>query len=628
MKKIDNSLYRGTIEIGPDNFAVIKNESFYDKNVYVKEKYINGAFDRDIVEFNIIRDQESVQLKGRVLNIIKRFKNKFIGLIIKNNNKCFVKIESYQSKKIILKGNIDYLSEQDVVEILITDWGKGRSVAYAKLVRIISKGFKKDSDYLFIINKYGIIKDEDNIKGHSFFKKIISREIKHRINLENILTFTIDPSSAKDFDDAISIEEIANGYRLYIHIADVSEFVEEGSKVDKIAMYQGNSYYFQESVIHMLPKILSEKFCSLKQNKLRLAVSVIFDIDFEGNVLNAKINETCIKVDKKFSYQEVDEILRKKENTKITNQLISLDKISKVLMKKRLENGGFEIAPTKIKYDIDNKGRITNVKDEERFQSHRIIEECMLLTNKSIANIFGDKVKIFRNHNKPSQYGERIIRNLISDSGLFSNRYEYQLDTGIHKLIKSFNSNIKRKVFSLLILKKLKKASYNTFSHGHFGLGFQKYTHFTSPIRRYPDLLVHRFIKDCIRGKERLVTPMEDKAVELANKAENNSKKAQNEYLRIKGLRWLSDNSQTILDGFFLEFQKGKVIIGIGNSIEIQGVISIDKFPRDQYKALSNNMGIKGKEKSNFFKVGDKCKVQIEEVDFESMIAHLSFVSL
>ena len=154
MNKIDNSLYRGTIEIGPDNFAVIKNESFYDKNVYVKEKYINGAFDRDIVEFNIIRDQESVQLKGRVLNIIKRSKNKFIGIIVKNNNKCFVKIESYQSKKIILKGNIDYLLEQDVVEIIITDWGKGISVAYAKLVRIISKGFKKDSDYLFIINKY------------------------------------------------------------------------------------------------------------------------------------------------------------------------------------------------------------------------------------------------------------------------------------------------------------------------------------------------------------------------------------------------------------------------------------------------------------------------------------------
>lgn len=626
MKKKNNYLFQGTIEIGPEKYAVIKNENFHNNNIYIEKRDINGAFDRDIVEFNIIRNHESVQLRGRVLNILKRFKNKFIGLIIKKKNNFFVRIDPYQSKKIILKGNIEYLLEHDVVEIVISDWGKGISVAYAKLVRVISKGSKKDSDYLFIINKYGIIRDEVNIIVSSSCEQIISRGINNRINLKNILTFTIDPSSAKDFDDAISIEEIAIGYRLYIHISDVSEFVKEGSKVDEIAMYRGNSYYFQEGVTHMLPKVLSENFCSLKQNEVRLAISVIFEIDHGGNVLDTKINETCIRVDKKFTYQEVDDILNMKGSGEIRNQLKSLDKISKVLMKKRLEKGGFEIASTKIKYGINNKGGISNIEEEEKFKSHRIIEECMLLTNKSIANIFGDKVKIFRNHNKPSQYGERIIRNLISDFGLFSEKKEYRLDIGIHKLIKSFNSNIKRKAFSLFILKKLKKASYNTFSHGHFGLGFQKYTHFTSPIRRYPDLLVHRFVKNYIRGRERQVTEKDNKAIKLANKAEINSKNAQNEYLRIKGLRWLSDNSKDILDGFFLEFQKEKVIVGIGDSIEIQGEININKFPRDQYRALSNNIGIKGREKSKLFKVGDKCKVQVEKIDFELMIAHLNFV--
>ena len=625
MNKIDKFLNKGTLKIRPDGSGVITNESFYDNNIHICAGDINGAFNGDIVGFSITKNHKSVQLKGRVLKIIKRFKNKFVGFIIKKKNNYFVIIDSVQSKKIILKNGTEDLLKHDVVEIKISDWGKGTSAAYAELIRVISQCSMKKNDYLYIVHKYGITKNEKKTESFSYFERIINRERKNRINLENILTFTIDPLSAKDFDDAISIEKLSIGYRLYVHIADVSEFVEEDTKVDKIAMKQGNSYYFNEGVTHMLPKILSKNFCSLKQGEVRLAISVISDIDFEGNILETKINETCIKVDKNFSYQEVDEALKREEVGKTTNQLISLNRISKLLKEKRLELGGFEISSSKIRYDINNKGKIINLKEEERFKSHRIIEECMLTANKSIANLFGDRLNIFRNHNKPSQHNERVIRDLISDFGIFSESDIYQLDFGIHKLIKSLNSKIKRKVFSFFILKKLKKASYDTFSHVHFGLGFEKYTHFTSPIRRYSDLLVHRYVKAFIRGNERGVSAKDIRAIELANNAEINSKNAQNEYLRIKGLRWLYDKSQHILDGVFLEFQKEKVVVGINDFIEIKGEIRIDKFPRDQYVSLSNNIGIKGKRKSKIFKLGDACKVQIEKVDFELMIAHLNF---
>ena len=250
----------------------------------------------------------------------------------------------------------------------------------------------------------------------------------------------------------------------------------------------------------------------------------------------------------------------------------------------------------------------------------------MLLANKNVLNIIDNKIEIYRNHDRPSQHGERTIKNLISSFGLFSGRSDYQLDIGISRLIKSLDSKIKKEVYSLFILKKLKKARYDTSNDGHFGLGFKKYTHFTSPIRRYPDLLVHRLVKASIRGEKKIDVDWNDKALELANKAEINSKNAQNEYIRIKGLRWVFENSKSILDGIFLEFQRKKVIIGLGNSTEIKGEIDINRFPRDQYRTLSDNIGIKGIQKSTLFKIGDRCKVKVEKVDFELMIAHLSFV--
>ncbi|MDA9671817.1 RNB domain-containing ribonuclease, partial [bacterium] len=303
--------FQGKIKLLSNGKAVVEVLDYLNEKIYIDKNNLNGAFNNDIVLVRIIEGSSNLQIKGSVFKIIERDEDIFTGLVFKSKKQLTVIISSTQSKEIILQNNTDELSELDVIKIQIVDWNKGTYPASAKLLKVIALNGQKKSDYLFIINKYKIKRKTIQSKEPSYFKNIIESTKKKRLNLEGLLTFTIDPPSAKDFDDALSIEKIATGYRLYVHIADVGEFVPEGSNIDNQAMIRGNSYYFYEGVSHMLPEYLSENYCSLKENQSRLALTVTIDLGFKGEITNSKINETVINVDKCFSYEQVEEILIK-----------------------------------------------------------------------------------------------------------------------------------------------------------------------------------------------------------------------------------------------------------------------------------------------------------------------------
>ncbi|MBT6018280.1 VacB/RNase II family 3'-5' exoribonuclease [bacterium] len=617
--------FQGKIKLLSNGKAVVEVLDYLNEKIYIDKNNLNGAFNNDIVLVRIIEGSNNYQIKGSVFKIIERDEDIFTGLVFKSKKQLTVIISSTQSKEIILQNYTDELSELDVIKIQIVDWNKGIYPASAKLLKVIALNGQKKSDYLFIINKYKIKRKTIQSEEPSYFKNIIESTKKKRSNLEDLLTFTIDPSSAKDFDDALSIEKTATGYRLYVHIADVGEFVPEGSNIDSQAMIRGNSYYFYEGVSHMLPEYLSENYCSLKENQSRLALTVTIDLGFKGEITNSKINETVINVDKCFSYEQVEEILIKNNESDFLKSLKYFEKISTILKCNRIINGGFEIKSYDINYDLDEKGELKNIKEKESFKSHKIVEECMLLANRVVANKYGEKLKVFRNHSKPSLFGEHYIKNLIYSLTTKNENINLSLGKNIHNFIKDINPIPLRSIFSLLILKKLKKAKYQTFNSGHFGLGFEKYTHFTSPIRRYPDLLVHRFVKASLKKSEYKSSNDINKALEIANYAENNANNANKEYYSIKTLRWLFYNSGKKLDGVILEFKKEHAIIGLAGSQAVKGMLKINNFPADQYKFLDSNIGIKGHKKSNIFKVGQKCKVVVVEVDFKLQKSYLKF---
>ena len=624
-KRMIKKDFQGKIKLLSNGHGVVEVIDYLNEKINIEKHNLNGAFHNDIVIVRLIEDSNNFEMKGSVFKIIERDKNIFIGLVFKDKNKLTVIISPNQSKEIVLRNYTGKLSELDVIKIEIMDWNKRNYPAFAKLLKVVALNGQKNSDYLFIINKYGIKRKIVQNKDTPYLQSIIETSKKKRLNIESLLTLTIDPSSAKDFDDALSIEKISTGYRVYVHIADVSEFVEEGSKIDNEAMIRGNSYYFYEGVSHMLPEYLSENFCSLKENQSRLAVTVIIDLGSKGEITNSKVHETVIKVDKCFSYEEIDEILIKNNESHFLKSLKLFEEVSIILNNNRIVNGGFEIYSSDIHYDLDKKGELENIKEKESFKSHKIVEECMLLANRIVAQKYGEKLKVFRNHNEPSLFGEQYIKDLIYSLVPEYKNMDLPLGASIHDFIKNINSISLKRIFSLLILKKLKKARYQTFNSGHFGLGFKKYTHFTSPIRRYPDLLVHRFVKASLSDNKYKSNNKINKAIEISNDAEDNAKNAINEYYNIKTLRWLYQNSRKKIDGIILEFKKEHAIIGLEGSQTVKGVLKLNNFPADKYKFLKSKTGIKGNKKSNIFKVGQKCKVMVDEVDFRLQKAYLKF---
>jgi ribonuclease R len=616
---------QGKIKLLSNGHGVVEVLDYLNEKIHIEKNNLNGAFHNDIVLVRLIEDPNNFEIKGSVFNIIERDKNIFTGLVFKNKNKIIVIISPNQSKEIVLQNCTNELSDLDVIKIEIVNWNKKNYPAFARLLKVVALNGQKNSDYLFIINKYGIKRTLAQNKNTAHFQGIIESSKKNRLNLENLLTLTIDPSSAKDFDDALSIEKKSTGYRIFVHIADVSEFVLEGSRIDNEAMIRGNSYYFYEGVSHMLPESLSENFCSLKENQLRLALTVTIDLGFKGEIINSKIHETVIKVDKRFSYEEIEDIINKNNENPFLKSLKIFEEVSIILKKNRIESGGFEIYSSDINYVIDEKGELENIKEKKSFKSHKIVEECMLLANRVVAKKYSEKLKVFRTHNEPSPFGEQYIKDLIYSLAPKHKNLDLPLGASIQNFIKNINSISLKGIYSLLILKKLKKASYQTFNNGHFGLGFKNYTHFTSPIRRYPDLLVHRFVKAFLSNNKYKSKNEINKVIEIANDAESNAKNAKNEYYNIKTLRWLYQNSGKKLDGIILEFKKEHAIVGLAESQIVKGVLNLNNFPVDKYKFLKSKIGIKGNIKSNVFKVGQRCKVVVDEIDFKLQKAYLKF---
>lgn len=609
---------------------MVHGEDFLNDSIFISNHYLNGAFNNDVVSITILNETNKFQIEGKITKIITRSKNIFTGFILIKDNQYYISIDQNQSKGIILEENNIELNELDVVEVEIINWNENKFPAVAKLKKVLGRNDQKNCDYLYIASKYGI-KTSKETNDSKYFKNILKTVKKTRINLEKLYTFTIDPFSAKDFDDAISIEESSLGYKLYIHIADVAEFVSEGSKINNDAMIAGNTYYFPEAVTHMLPKELSENFCSLKSKEERLVISVIIDFDNLGEVLFYEIKETVIKVHKRFSYEEVDIILSEKKDLQYLKPLELLEQLTKKLKEKRLTQGGFEINKTEISYDLDEAGTPFNLLELVNFKSYVFVEECMLITNKIIAqecqknSNLENSFSVYRNHERPSQLGENYIKDLLVNIGGGLKDKEKLLSSDINNFIKNIRSNYQRKIISLLILKKLKKARYQTYNNGHFGLGFKEYTHFTSPIRRYPDLLVHRFVKSIIRNKEQPNHQNLSIALSYSNKSEENAKKAEREYSRIKMLKWLSNNFNSEFDGVILEFKNSYAIVGLTISNTINGLLSFNKFPTDQYKIMDNKLAVRGMRNFKTYKVGQKINVIVEKIDFGSQKAYFNF---
>jgi ribonuclease R len=612
----NNNAKSGIITILPDGRGIINSTNDKFEKVFVSKVHLNGAFDQDEVKYTVQRSYHSSFKKAKIIQILKRKKNTFTGRVYNEGKNIFIIVSPNQSKNIKLIKYSRPITDFTVVKIDIVDWNERGPFAHGEINEVIAQPNDPLADHLYVVNKYvinGLLKVDSGFENFDLDGFISDQ--KDRIDYSLLNTFSIDPDDAQDFDDAISIKFQKDIYELIIHIADVTAFVDEGSSIDHVALQNSNSYYFPEKSYHMLPYELATKYCSLVPNEKRLAVSLYFELTSDGDVVSQQAHLSTIKNKNRMTYGQVNELLSKSENIQKHEDIFLLYEIHKKLKSKRLKEGALNLSGGESTFEFDHQGSPLKIIDKKQSVSHSMVEECMLLANKYAATLLSSKsLPIFRNHDMPSRRAFLKIESLIS---AFSDKPK-----NFNDFIGSIRSTKKRGVFSKLILKNLKRAEYSLTNKGHYGLSFDTYIHFTSPIRRYADLHCHSLLKNVLNNQKTPQIGSVDKIIKKINQNEQKAKNAENEYNRLKKIKYIKLNQEKIFSCTIESLSKKYILVNI-NEANFTATLSTSYLKHDRYRLARNKHALVGQFSNKTYKIGDELKVGINKIDMINQAVHV-----
>jgi ribonuclease R len=492
--------YKGTIRINPSGFGFFSSKEL-EEDIFIDKNSLGKSLHLDEVEIDYNHDNDNWFVK----NVVKRNLEEYVGKVIITKKNQFIRLDS---KNIpitfkLSKDELNKVNNYDKVLVKIKNWKDGMDSPIVKISKVLGKSGDNDVEIHSILHQYNlpyefpenVLKEVKQIK-----KEITKEEIESRRDLRDVTTICIDPLGSRDKDDVISILKKDNGItQVGIHIADVSHFVKPNSELDKEALKRGNSVYLVDRVIPMFPKELSNEICSLHPNEDKLTFSAIFDLDEEANILSQWYGKTIIHVDNDYTYQDAQKIIESRNGDQA---IIDLDTIAKKLRKKRLKDDFLDFNTREVKFNLNKEGKPIGVYFKEQKDSNKLIEEFMLLANKKVSE-FLNKKEVFipnRVHSEPDETKIQDLQEFIKQFGYTLDiKSNEDIKKGLNKLLKTIKGTSEENVINSLIVKSMKKAEYSSETLGHYGLGFDNYSHFTSPIRRYADLMLHRILLEQIK---------------------------------------------------------------------------------------------------------------------------------
>ncbi|HIO56451.1 MAG TPA: VacB/RNase II family 3'-5' exoribonuclease, partial [Candidatus Marinimicrobia bacterium] len=563
----------------------------------------------------------------------------FVGTVVGNRGHFKLLFEPVSPRRgIVLETKkSDSISDGDIVLAKVTDWGSPHSPVVTKLVERVGSVENAEDDMAVVCYKYDLTSEFPNrvVKESSkWTDQDIKNEIPNRTDLRDLVTLTIDPWDAKDVDDAVSVQRNENGnFVAGVHIADVSFFVYEGSELDREARKRGNTVYFAEGTVRMLPDNLSAELCSLLPDVDRLAMSVLMELDGSFNVVSIRVEKSVIQSKHRFTYREVQKVLDG-ENAPFAEELRELNKIARRLSQKRHQAGSIDFDIPEPIFKFVGGGKPHEITPSERLESHRLVEEFMLLANREVSKKVIKRRKrkdefIFRIHDEPPEDDMERFVGVLRRLSLGKNIPQRLKPADFRDILEMVEVSPYRDLIEKLALRTMSKAIYSIHNRGHFGLAFQTYTHFTSPIRRYSDILVHRYLKKNILRDNSIKGISRETASAIAKEvteAEIKSVEAEREYIKLKQIRWLSQHigekfdsiiSGVISVGFFVELENTMV----------EGFVSIDSLQDDTYFYDELEFAIIGKRYEEKYQLGRNVRIRVRSVSLEKRRADFDLVN-
>ena len=612
----EGDVFEGQIEFSTNGSASLKTQ---EKEIFIYKKNTANSLHLDKVKIEIFQAEK--KLEGRVTEVISRFKTEFVGRvqISKKNTTFVIPDSSKMSVDFYIKGGLVAEDGQKVI-VELTKWEDSKS-PQGKITKILGNSGDNNTEMNSIMFEYELPVEfpQEVINESALVPEIITeKEISKRRDMRSITTITIDPVDAKDFDDALSININDNKIEVGVHIADVGHYVKPGTKLDEEAYKRATSVYLVDRCVPMLPERLSNGICSLKPNEDRLAFSVIFTLDGEGNILDTWQGKTIIHSDRRFAYEDAQDIIEGKDGD-YSKEIRILDKLAQKIRKRRIKDGSIEMGGIEVKFKLadDNKKPI-GVYFKEQKEANKLIEEFMLLANKSVAKTLSEasRTNVYRVHDTPN---EDKLKSLVTICRTFG--YEVKIDgqasdikRSLNLLLKEIKGKPEENMIETLVTRCMSKATYTIKNIGHYGLGFTHYSHFTSPIRRYPDLITHRILFDFLNKKSQGNPGIVEDQSKWCSARELVASKAQRDSIKYKQAEYLLDKIGSEFEGIVSGVTDwGLYVELIDNKCE--GMI--------RYQSLEGNWSVDTSsytikdDSGKTIRLGDKMMVVVKSVDLE-----------
>lgn len=637
-------LIKGSLQVHQKGFAFLLPELEGEKDVFIPGSALNGGMHGDIVLVEITReDKNGKKREGEVVEIIERTNNEIIGVYEDSQNFGFVVPDDprLNSDVFISKKDKNGAKTGDVVICEITKWAEKRKSPEGVIKEILGKKGDKGLDILAIIKKYGL-PEEFPAKvlnyAEGISEEIEEEEYRRRKDLREVRMVTIDGEDAKDLDDAVSILRLDNGkYRLGVHIADVTHYVKEKNPLDREALKRATSVYLIDRVIPMLPKKLSNGICSLNPKVDRLALSCFMTIDSNGNVIDHEIVESIISTDERMTYTDVTKILEENDPELIEkydyllDDFRAMEELCKILKARRIKRGAVDFNFEESKIILDENGKPVEIKPYERGIANRIIEEFMLVCNETIAeHMFNQNVPfVYRIHEDPDEEKLAKFKEFIYNLGYRMKGGEETDPKELQEILEKVEGKREEKVVSTLLLRSMMQAKYSPQCVGHFGLAAEYYCHFTSPIRRYPDLQIHRIIKEYLNGnlsegRQRKLIDIVDVAARQSSEMERLAQDAEREVDDLKKAEYMQERIGEVFQGIISSVTSFGLFVELPNTIE--GLVHVTALDDDYYIYDEDQLCLIGESSKKVYRLGDEVKVKCSKVDIDNREVYFDLV--